>query len=198
MSEQNPMMLTSVLASPRAPLHCVQCDDATAYTRSSVRGARGNRSSPSADRSPTPAESPEAAVQDCQQDAAMTVPDKKREKGEEKGEGDKDDEAEGAEYQQQEEGEDEDECVYVREDEDEGREQVASSDSDVGEPEEENVVNSELPVTVAPEAPPDSELPEEPPRTEREGNAKVSVCTQRVLVCENSGCFQVALGCSQQ
>lgn len=175
-SEQEVMMLISVLASPDAPLYCFQSADMATYARSNIRGAQGNRSSPSADKSPTPAESPDPAVQDCQQDAAVTVPGKEQEEGEEKGEGANDDEAEEAGDQQQQGGGDEDECVYASEDEDEGNEQVASSDSsDVGEPEEQNVVETELHVAVVPEAAPDSELPTDPPLTVLEGDAEVSV-----------------------
>lgn len=166
------MVLISILAAPDAPLYCVQSDDIAAYTRSTVRGARGSRSSPSTDKSPTPAESPEAAVQDCQQDVVM-VSGKEGENGE-KREGDNDDEVEGTEDQQQQEGEgerDEDECVYASEDEDEGTQQGGSSDSDVGELEEENVVNTDLQVAVALEAISDSELLTDPSLTELEGNA---------------------------
>lgn len=163
-------MLISVVASPDAPLYCAQSDDMAAYTRSNVRGAQGNRSSPSADKSPTPAESPEAAVQDCQQGVAMAIP------GTEEREGENSDETEGIEDQQLVREEDEDECVYASEDDDEGNEQVASSDSDVGEPEEDHVVRTELQVAVVPEAAPDTELSKDPPLTELEGNApEVSV-----------------------
>lgn len=170
-------MLISVLFPPDTPLHCVQNDDMTASARSNVHGAQSNRSSPSTDKSPTPAESPGAAVQDCQEDVAVTVPGKEREKAEEIDEGEKLDETAGTEDQEQQEGGEEDECVYASEDEDkDGHEQVASSDSDVGEPEEESVVVTELQVAVAPEAAPDSDQQKEPPLTELEGNApEVSV-----------------------
>lgn len=155
-SEQDPMMLISVLDSPHAALHVVQSDDMMAYARSNVRGAPANRSSQSADKSPTPAESHEAAAQDCQQDAAVSVPGEKREKEEEKGEGGKDDEAEETEDQQQ----------LEEEDEDERHEHVDSSKSNAGEPKEGNVEESDLQVEVAPEAAPDSEMLEESPLTE--------------------------------
>lgn len=141
-----------------------------AYTRSNVRGAPGVRSSPSAGKSPTPAKSPEPAGQDCQQDAAVTVPGKGHEQGEEKGNSEDDDKADGAGDQQQEGDGDEDEGVYASEDEDEDNEQVASSDSDVGEPEEQNVVETEPHVAAAPEVAPDSNLLKDAPLTELEGN----------------------------
>lgn len=118
-----------------------------------------------------PAESPEAAVRECQQDAAMAVSGKEHEEGEENGDGENGDETEGTEDQQQGGEGDEDVGVYTTEDEDERNEHFASSDSDVGEPEEENVVESGLQVVVAPEAAPDSEVPKEPPLTELKGNA---------------------------
>ena len=153
-----------VVASPDVPLSWVQSDDMAAYTGSNVRGAQSNRLSPSEDQPPTPAKSPEAGVQDCQQDVAVAVP------GKEEREGENGDETEGAEDQQQEGEAAEDERVYASEDDDEGNEQVASSDSDAAEPED-NVVDEELRVAIAPQTASDSELPQDPPLTELEGNA---------------------------
>eukprot|EP00752_Nemacystus_decipiens_P009400 g8403.t1 len=144
-----------------------------AYAKSNTRGAQGNRASPSADKPPTPAESPEAAIQDSQHNVVVTVPGQEREKGEEKDEGESNDEAEAAEAEdQQHEGDGEkDDSMYGSEDQDEGKEQVASSDNDVGEPEEQDVVETELQMAVAPKAAPDSELLKDPPLTELEENA---------------------------
>lgn len=113
----DPVILARLFALLDILTFLSQSDDVMAHSRSDIRGgggAQADRASPSSDNSPSPDESPEASVQDGQEDATIILEDEGFERREEKGQGEKEDEEEAAE-----DTEDERDSIEMADDEEE-------------------------------------------------------------------------------